>query len=84
MGDRRRVTCRKTRGGCGRRVPEVPSISWDGLCPECSHRRFHANNDDLHFHRGPFFEHWRRQCALAVGAVLVDDLAALLPDDPLG
>lgn len=35
--------------------------------------------DDLHYHRGPWFEHWRRQMALSVGALLVDDL--ILPDD---
>lgn len=37
--------------------------------------------DDLHFHRGPVFERWRRAMALSVGGVLVDDLEALLPDD---
>lgn len=25
-------------------------------------------------HRGPYFEHWRRQMAASVGGVLVDDL----------
>jgi len=33
-------------------------------------------NDDMHYHRGPYFLLWRRAMASSVGGVLVDDLRA--------
>lgn len=30
-------------------------------------------NDDLHYHRGPTFEKWRRAMAACVGGQLLDD-----------
>jgi len=49
-------------------------ISWRGKCGECGPAIHEANNDDLHYHRGPYFMHWRRATAASVGAVLVDDV----------
>lgn len=32
------------------------------------------NHRQLKAHTGPWFAHWRRRCAAAIGAVLVDEL----------
>ena len=50
------------------------SISWDGYCGTCGPRVREQANDDMHYHRGHYFHHWRRAMAASVGAVLVDDL----------
>ena len=70
MPDGRRRTCQV----CGRRDSEVGPISWRGKCGECGPAIFHANADDLHYHRGPYLLKWRRGMARSVGALLVDDV----------
>ncbi len=69
MPDRRRTTCRV----CGRHRDEVGAISWTGKCQFCWPVIFEQNLDGLHYHAGPYFKHWRRGMAKAVGAVLLDD-----------
>jgi hypothetical protein len=34
----------------------------------------------MHYHRGPYFERWRRAMAACVGGVLLEDLEALLDE----
>jgi len=70
MADRRRATCKR----CRRHVRDVGPISWAGYCGDCGPEIFERNNDDLHYHRGPYFLHWRRQSVAALGAILLDDL----------
>jgi hypothetical protein len=48
-------------------------LSWRGLCGGCYRRIYNDANDDLHYHRGPVFEHWRRAMVACVGGVLLDD-----------
>lgn len=74
MPDPRRRSCKI----CGRHESEVGPISWRGKCGDCGPMLAVQAYDDLHYHRGPVFEHWRRRCALSVGAVLVDDLEAAI------
>lgn len=59
---------------CGKHDSEVGPISWSGLCSEDAKRRFEENLDGLHYHAGPYFTHWRRRSAAALGALLVDDI----------
>jgi len=35
-----------------------------------------ANTIQLNAHRGPMFDHWRKQMAASVGGVLLDDQKA--------
>ena len=70
MADRRRASCRR----CGKHRSEVGLISWYGYCGTCGPEVRNQANDDMHYHRGPVFEHWRRRGAASYGAILVDDL----------
>lgn len=56
-------------------------LSRSRLCTECAHRILNENVDGIHHHRGPAFDRWRRSMALSVGAILIDDVEHLLPDD---
>lgn len=42
-------------------------------CQDCIRARINANLHDLHYHRGPFFDHWRRRCLAALGVAEVRD-----------
>jgi len=70
MPDDRRTTCRV----CFRPASEVGAISWNGKCGECGERLNREALADLHYHRGPVFDHWRQRLAASVGGVLLDDL----------
>jgi hypothetical protein len=59
---------------CGRDETEVGTVSWRGKCKSCRDRICNANDDALHYHRGPELLRWRRAVAHSVGAVLLDDL----------
>jgi len=59
---------------CNRHKRDVGTISHGGYCGECGPLVHIQNNEDLHYHRGFYFQRWRRACAASVGAVLVDDL----------
>lgn len=48
-------------------------MSARGLCIGCGTERLEANIVQLSEHDGPFFDHWRRQMAKCVGAIVVDD-----------
>ena len=61
---------------CGRHKRDVGPISHGGYCGECGPAVQLQHNEDLHFHRGYYFQKWRRACAASVGAVLLDDLQA--------
>jgi hypothetical protein len=54
----------------------VGTISHGGYCGACGPAVLMQANDDLHYHEGFYFKRWRRGCAAAVGAVLLDDLAS--------
>jgi hypothetical protein len=49
-------------------------LSWRGYCGECGPAIREQANDDMHYHRGAYFKHWRRAMAASVGGVLVDDV----------
>ncbi len=66
---------------CGRHARDVGALSWTRLCGACAAVRLTENIDGIHEHDGPAFERWRRAMAASVGALLVDDLEALMPDD---
>ena len=70
MSSPTRVRCRV----CGKHQSEVGPISWRGKCGKCGPRLAEQANDDMHYHQGPVFEHWRRRMAASVGALLVDDV----------
>ena len=70
MPSRYRVRCQV----CGRHENEAGPISWRGKCGECGPRIAEAANDQMHYHAGPVFDHWRRRSAAALGALLVDDI----------
>lgn len=59
---------------CGARRDEGASLSKRGYCRECGPAIRNQQNDDLHYHRGPYFRQWRRAMAASVGGVLVDDV----------
>lgn len=70
--DKQRIShCRS----CGRPRREGELFSARGKCAECGDGNAVANRRQLREHAGPFFEHWRRRCAAAFGAILWDDLA---------
>lgn len=75
MGQRRYARCK----ACRRHRDEVGELSHQRLCEECGRRRFDANQHDLTNHSGAGLLEWRRGVAASVGAVLLDDLEALLP-----
>lgn len=80
MPDPRRRSCKV----CDRHESEVGPISWRGKCGDCGPRLAVEAYEDLHHHRGPVFERWRRQTVAAYGGILLEDLEALaaaLPDD---
>ncbi len=64
--------------GCGKEIRDRAELSDRGLCGDCGPRRQREATMQLVNHAGPVFEHWRRRCAAAVGAVLLDDA----PDAP--
>lgn len=70
MARNTRATCRV----CGKHAREVGPISWAGYCSVHGPQVRDQANDDMHYHRGPYFDHWRRRMAASVGAVLVDDV----------
>lgn len=70
MAKGNRANCRV----CGKHRDEVGPISWAGYCGEHGPGVRDQANDDMHFHRGPYFDRWRRAMAASVGAVLMDDL----------
>lgn len=49
-------------------------MSQRGYCLEDSKRREREALTQLSEHRGPIFEHWRRQSVAAFGAVFPEDL----------
>ena len=51
------------KGGCGKRADEVGPISWTGLCGACGPKLHVQAVDELHYHRGPAFQSWRRGMA---------------------
>ena len=59
---------------CKRPIAEVGTLSVRGKCEECRNALVLANHVGLRMHTGPFFDHWRRQHAAAVGGVLIDEL----------
>lgn len=61
---------------CGLHRNDGASLSNRGYCSVCGPAIREKANDDMHYHRGDYFQHWRRAHAAAVGAVLVDDLLA--------
>lgn len=65
-----RVTCRN----CGGHKGSVGEISWAGYCIRCGIAVRDRANDDLHYHRGPTFEKWRRAMVACVGGVLSEDV----------
>lgn len=69
-----RVNPRANCKDCGGHRSEVGEMSYRGLCPECGIRREREALTQLSEHRGPIFEHWRRQSVAAFGAVFPDDL----------
>ena len=70
MASNHRVRCRI----CRRHESEVGPISWRGKCGDCGKAVYDNAVDQIHYHAGPEFLHWRRKVAESVGAVLVDDL----------
>lgn len=72
MANGHRATCRI----CGKHRSEVGEISWAGYCIEHGIAVRTQANDDMHYHRGPYFEKWRRAMAACVGGRLLDDDAA--------
>ena len=56
----------------------VGEISWAGYCIRCGVAVRDKANDDLHYHRGPVFDKWRRAMVACVGGVLVDDVVEAL------
>jgi hypothetical protein len=67
--EQERFDCRS----CGRRRKPDERFSARGKCRDCGLDRCVDNALQLHEHDGPHFDHWRRQCAAAFGAVLLDD-----------
>jgi len=63
----------KTCKRCRRHVAECGTLSHERLCETCGDERRYANWRALIEHRGPEFQHWRRRCVAALGAVLADD-----------
>ena len=59
---------------CGGHESEVGPISWRGYCKPHGVMIRDKANDDMHYHQGPYFDHWRRRMAASVGGVLVDDI----------
>ena len=66
MGDARRAICKD----CNGHRDDVGVLSWRGYCSICGPKRAEFAADDLHYHRGPYFERWRVNIAASVGAVL--------------
>ncbi len=64
-----RAHCR----ACGRHRTDAGEISWAGYCSRCGPAIRNQQNDDLHYHQGPYFHQWRQAVAASVGAVLVDE-----------
>lgn len=58
---------------CGRERPDGELYSRRGKCDECGEGHMIDNRRQLRAHSGPWFDHWRRKVAAAVGAVLVDE-----------
>ena len=59
---------------CGAHRDNGASLSKRGYCADCGPAIHRQQLDDLHHHRGFYFQRWRRACAASVGAVLLDDL----------
>lgn len=68
-----RSTCRV----CGRHKREVGPISHGGYCGEHGKAVFLENVDGLHYHQGPWFQHWRLRSLAALGVTLDER-----PNDP--
>lgn len=47
-----------------------------GYCLFCAEERRIANNQQLIEHRGPYFDHWRRQCLAAFGGIPMEEKAS--------
>lgn len=56
-------------------------MSARGRCAECGEGHMLENARQLAAHDGPWFQHWRRQCVAAFGAILASDLDAYLEGD---
>lgn len=69
MANSHRASCKR----CGAHKSQVGAISWEGYCIACGIFVRDKANDDLHYHRGPTFEKWRRAMAACVGGQLLDD-----------
>lgn len=67
----------KRCGAPGRRKHE---LTRSGYCTECAAYLAGAGQLQISEHNGPVFEKWRRSMALSVGALLPQDLAALLEE----
>lgn len=58
---------------CGKNVSEVGPLSTRGLCVADALARNAANTVQISEHRGPFFDHWRRQTLAAFGVTLPEE-----------
>jgi hypothetical protein len=70
MPQRTRASCKN----CGGHRDDVGLMSWEGFCGDCGPKLRDKANDEMHYHRGPAFEVWRRAMAACVGGVLLDGL----------
>jgi hypothetical protein len=70
MPKRRYARCRN----CGALRDDGVSLSSRGLCGPCGNAIRDRANDEMHYHRGPYFLYWRRRMVQSVGGVLVDDV----------
>ena len=59
---------------CERHRDECGGLSKRGKCQSCAQMLVAANITGIALHRGPFFDHWRRQTLAAFGGVPVDEL----------
>lgn len=59
---------------CHRPVEECGPLSARYRCAACGEEAMTGNHRQLVAHSGPWFLHWRRRTAEAVGAVLLEDV----------
>lgn len=59
---------------CGRHKSEAGELSHTRLCADCGKRIKLDVINQLHYHEGPWFNHWRVRIAASVGAVIPERL----------
>lgn len=69
MANTTRVHCKR----CKKHKGDVGDLTWRGYCETCSLIVREQVIDDMHYHRGEYFDRWRRAMAACVGGVLLDD-----------